>query len=76
MPRQTMTAVRACQVARQLLRRLETHALTPGSEKPICMVNEEELDAMRTLIAVTAKAACGFTTPAERRDGTLHIPKD
>lgn len=73
-----MTPVRACQVAAQLLKRLDTYALIPATDKPTCYVNEEEIEALRTLHAVTARVACGFIgyrTPSERRDGTLHIPK-
>jgi len=76
MQNKPMTAVRACQVAAALLRRIDTYALIPSTDKPTCYINEEEVAALRFLLGSVAKKACGFTTPAERRDGTLHIPKD
>jgi len=57
-----MTPVRACQVAAQLLRRLETHALIPDTEKPVFFINEEELAALHVLHAVTARMVTGAYT--------------
>lgn len=71
-----MTPVRACQVANQLLHRLETHAMIPDAEKPTFFINEEEITALHVLRNTVAKIASGgYRTPGERRDGTLHIPK-
>lgn len=58
--RKPMTPVRACQVARQLLHRLETFALLPDHSKPLLVIGQEELDSIHVLIHATAKAACGF----------------
>jgi hypothetical protein len=76
-----MTPVRACQVASQLLHRLETHAMVPDAEKPTFFINEEEITALHVLRNTTASAITrgrvpNYNTPAERRDGTLHLPKE
>jgi hypothetical protein len=71
-----MTPVRACQVANQLIHRLETHALIPDREKPFFYINQEEMDALVVLRNTVAKIATGsYRTPGERRDGTFHVPK-
>lgn len=74
----SMTPVRACQVATQLIHRLETHALLPNQGEAVFTIGREELDALHVLRNTVASAVCGFKVRAADEslaDGTLHIPK-
>jgi hypothetical protein len=51
-----MTPVHACQVASNLLKRLETHRLLPDQQKVIFSIGVEELQAIEVLRHVTAQA--------------------
>jgi hypothetical protein len=51
-----MTPVRACQVATQLLTRLEAYALIPETHRPWFTITGEELRAIEVCRNATAKA--------------------
>jgi len=61
-----MTPVRACQVAAQLLKRLDTYALIPHTDKPLFYVGEQELAALHVLHAVTIRMVTGHYQPKPR----------
>jgi len=89
-PAKPMTPLRACQVANALIHRLDTYALIPATQLPPIYITADEIAALRTLHTTVARKLIGeserrashhpnqpgYRTPGERRDGTLHIPKD